>query len=125
MKNQENNIDSLSAEISIIQTFADDMISELRKNSHKGSIIDFKNFEQVITELEYHKSKLFIAIRMKNKGAIREYLADIGNYLITIGNIFDVYSDERNENECFEINKEVEIFITKKVDEQSHNQKLI
>jgi hypothetical protein len=116
---------TLLKEISLIKIFADDMISELNKNSHKDSILKLNNFEQIITELEYHKAKLFLAIRVKNKNAIREYLADIGNYLIAIGNLFDVYSDERDENNCVEINKNVEIFISKKISEQSINQKLI
>lgn len=121
--NEANNNDLLS-EVHLIKTFADDMISELHKNYHKGSILKMENFEQIITELEYHKAKLFLAIRMKNKGAIREYLADTGNYLIAIGNLFDVFSNERNNDNCFEINKDVEIFITRKTSEQSLNQRL-
>ena len=101
------------------------MISELRKNSHKGSILEFTNFEKIVTELEYHKAKLFLAIRMKNKEAIREYLADTGNFLVAIGNLFDVFSDERNEKDCFEINKDVELFVKKNISEQSKNQHLI
>lgn len=115
----------LKLETKLIKTFADDMISELRKNQHKGSILDFKNFEEIITELEYHKAKLFLAIRVKNTGAIREYLADTGNFLIAIGNLFKVFDEPRNETQCFEINKQTDMFITKSVDDQSKDQKLI
>ena len=115
----------LLSEIKISRIFADDMVSELIKNSHKESILEIENFEQIITELEYHKAKLFLAIRVKNYGAIREYLADTGNFLMAIGNFFDVYSNESNIDKCFEINKDVELFVEKKIDEQSKNQKLI
>lgn len=115
----------LSSEIEISRIFAEDMISELIKNSHKESILEINSFEQIITELEYHKAKLFLAIRVKNYGAIREYLADSGNFLMAIGNFFGVYSDERNNDKCFEINKDAELFVEKTVAEQSKNQKLI
>lgn len=115
----------LSKEIEISRIFADDMVSELIKNSHKESILEIDNFEQIVTELEYHKAKLFLAIRVKNYGAIREYLADCGNYLMAIGNFFDVFHSYGNNNKCFEINKEVDLFVEKNVEEQSKNQKLI
>lgn len=109
----------------IVEKFAEDMLNELEKNSHKGSILEFNNFSEIITELEYHKSKLFLAIRMNNKGAIREYLADIGNFLICIGNLFDVYSDDSFKDKCYEINKNVDLFVELNKEEQSKNQKLI
>lgn len=109
----------------VIQIFASDMLSELRKNSQKDSILNLKDFNQIMTELEYHKAKLLIAIRMKNNGAIKEYLADTANYLLAIGNLFDVYDEESNPDECFELNKNVEIFSKIKVSEQSKNQKLV
>lgn len=94
----------------LVQIFKEDMLSELNKNSHKGSILDFKDFNGIITELEYHKAKLFLAIRVKNKGAIREYLADTANFLLAIGNLFEVYEIEKDSSKSFEINREVELF---------------
>ncbi len=117
--------ENILLEDSLIRIFADDMMSELRKNSHKGSILEFTDFDKIVTELEYHKAKLFLAIRLKNKGAIREYLADTGNFLVAIGNVCDVFSDERNEKECFEINKDVDHFVKKKVSEQSRDQHIV
>ncbi len=94
----------------LVEIFKDDMLSELSKNSHKGSILDFKDFNGIITELEYHKAKLFLAIRVKNKGAIREYLADTANFLLAIGNLFEVYQTNKDDSESFEINRDVELF---------------
>lgn len=94
----------------LVEIFKQDMLLELKKNSYKGSILDFKDFNGIITEMEYHKAKLFLAIRVNNKGAIREYLADTANFLLALGNLFNVYEGENNEDECFEINKDVELF---------------
>jgi len=107
----------------LVELFKNDMLSELKKNHHKGSILNFCDFNQIITELEYHKAKLFLAIRMKNKGAIKEYLADVANYLLAIGNLFEVYNEETNLDECYELNKDVDLFKKVYVNEQSKNQK--
>ncbi|MFW5847445.1 MAG: hypothetical protein ACOCVF_00805 [bacterium] len=103
----------------LVEVFKEDMLLELRKNRHKGSILNFQDFNAIITELEYHKAKLFLAIRVKNKGAIREYLADTANFLLAIGNTFDVYNEENTEDECFEINKDVELFRKIKISEST------
>lgn len=108
----------------LAEVFKQDMLCELNKNSHKGSILDFKDLNGIVTELEYHKAKLFLAIRVGNKGAIREYLADSANYLLALGNLFDVYSEDRNEEECFQINKEVDLFV-KKHNSQSSRGELV
>lgn len=119
-ENHEDN--TLLYEKSLAEIFKNDMLLELAKNSHKGSILNLKDFNGIITELEYHKAKLFLAIRVKNKGAIREYLADIANFLLAIGNMFDVYNIENNKDECFEINKDVELFKKIMVSESSKGQ---
>lgn len=108
--NTANDGNMLLCEERLVEIFKDDMLSELTKNSHKGSILDFKDFNGIITELEYHKAKLFLAIRVKNKGAIREYLADTANFLLAIGNLFEVYQTDKNDSESFEINRDVELF---------------
>lgn len=112
-------------ESELLETFKKDMQSELNKNSHKGSILNFKDFNAIITEFEYHKAKLFLAIRTDNKGAIREYLADCGNYLVTIGNYCKVYDKEYDENFAYELNKEVELIKKVDIKNQSRDQKII
>ena len=99
------------------------MLNELNKNSHKGSILDFKDFYQIITELEYHKAKLLFAIKNNHKDAIREYLADCGNYLLCIGNLFNVFDNDLSED-CIEMNKNVDLFVKVPVNKQSKNIKL-
>lgn len=117
--------ENLLFEQSLLEIFKNDMLLELSKNSHKGSILNFKDFNAIITELEYHKAKLFLAIRVNNKGAIREYLADTANFLLAIGNLFDVYQDENDKDECFEINKDVELFKKIMVSECSTGQSIV
>lgn len=125
MDNNKNNRIN-NKEETLVEIFKNDMLLELNKNSHKGSILDFDNFDSMITELEYHKAKLLLAIRVGNKGAIREYLADSANFLLAIGNLFDVYNDDMiNDPEyCFEINKDVNIFNKIKVGDSTLNQKI-
>ena len=113
MKNEEE----------LIKIFGNMMLNELVKNIHKGSILDFRDFNQIITEFEYHKAKLFIAIRTNNKDAIKEYLADCGNYLLCLGSLLEVFDNDLLED-CTELNKEVDIFIKVKVNQQSKNQKI-
>jgi len=110
----------------LINKFKDDMISELKKNRNKGTILDMTDFNAIIAEMEYHKAKLFLAIRVKNEGAIREYIADTANYLFAIGNLFGLYDEEANNPEtCFEINKEAELFIEIPINKKSLGQTLI
>lgn len=108
-----------------IDKFKDNMIIELQKNRHKGTILKFKDFNAIMTELEYHKAKLLLAIRVKNKGAIREYIADTANYLLAIGNLFGIYDDDDNPETCFEVNKNAELFVEIPCDEKSTDQKLV
>ena len=99
--------------------------TQLINNSRKGSIFEFKDFEGIITELEYHKAKMMVAIRMNNIKAAREFIADSANFLLAIGNLLELYDeDSKSSKDCYELNKEIEIFIKKNVDEQSNNQKI-
>lgn len=97
-----------------VERFKESMLTEFKKNDpQKGSILDFTNFESIITELEYHKAKLMMAMRVDNKQAVKEYIADTANFLFALGNIGGLYEDDFpdvNDNESFEINKDVEIF---------------
>jgi hypothetical protein len=101
------------------------MLKELKNNDHKGSILEFNNFDEIITQIEYHKAKLMIAIRLGNKQAAKEYIADISNLLFAFGNSDGLYDDDFvdiQENESFEINKDTEVF--KKVTTPTFNQKI-
>lgn len=110
-----------------VEKFKESMLSELESNSPtKGLITEFKDFNGIITELEYHKAKMMIAIRMDNKQAAKEYIADSANFLFCLGNLLGLYDDDfvdKADNESFEINKVGDIFI--KVNEPSLNQKKI
>lgn len=67
-----------------VRLFRSAMIKELRNNQRKGDILEWEGLESKIVDLEYHKAKLLIAIRQKNKFAIREYMADCANILMSI-----------------------------------------
>ena len=71
--------------------FARDMQRELRHNLHKGDWETWKNPIEIIAELEYHKAKLIMAIREKNREAAREYLADCGTILMFYGNAYGLF----------------------------------
>lgn len=106
--------------------FTNSMLTELSNNLYKGSIYEFTNFEKIITEIEYHKAKMFLAIRLKNKQAIKEYIADTANFLLALGNSFGLYDNEfidKSKGDSFEINKEINILI--KTSTPSKNQSLI
>lgn len=83
--------------------FVKQMQIELEHNQHKGSIFEWKDFDTMIAELEYHKSKMLLAIRSNNKGAVKEYLADCANILLAIGNLGGLYDEDTIDNQkCFE-----------------------
>jgi hypothetical protein len=108
-----------------LKRFSEEMEKQLVNNSRKGSIYDFKDFEGIITELEYHKAKMMIAIRMKNFEAVKEYIADSANFLLALGNLFKLYDeDTESSTECYELNKTVDIFTKINVNQQSDNQKI-
>lgn len=77
-----------------LQRFANQMQIELDNNNHKGSILDWKGISDKIADLEYHKAKMLLAIRTGNKFAIKEYIADCGNILLSIGNELGLYEEE-------------------------------
>lgn len=110
----------------ILERFKQAMLLELNNNSHKGSILEFKDFSAIITELEYHKAKLFIAIKVKDKKAIREYIADTANNLVALGNLFDLYSqDILDDGKVCELDTEGGIIKHVEKDNIKTNQKLI
>ena len=74
-----------------VKWFAQDMQTQLRDNAPKGDWEKWQGLNDKLIELEYHKAKLLIALRGKNKSLIREYLADCGNILMFIGNEIGLY----------------------------------
>ncbi len=77
----------------IVDAFAEQMKVELKANEHKGDWCDFQEVEEIKNELEYHLRKLNTAIHMNSANSIKEHLADCGNFLMMIGNSFDLYND--------------------------------
>lgn len=106
-----------------LKIFYEDMKRELERNDHKGSILEFQDFNSIIAEMEYHKAKLFIAIRVHNVQAIREYIADTANFLLALGNTLRVYESPR-DNYCRELNT-INTFKSVRPDEQNTNVKEI
>ena len=104
----------MNEEIKIkLERFKNQMLKELKNNQHKGLITEFTDFDKIMTELEYHKAKMIIAIRYDNKQAIKEYIADTANFLFALGNIGGLYDDDfidLNDNESIELNKDIEMF---------------
>lgn len=100
------------------------MIIELEHNKHKGSILDWQDFDNIIAELEYHKAKIFMAIRQENNEALREYIADTANILFALGNKFKLYEDyPKDTGITWELNKKV-LISPVAVDKQSTEESL-
>lgn len=78
----------------IIERFKNQMLIELENNSKKGNIFIWRGISDKLIDLEYHKAKLLLAIKEKNKFAMKEYIADCSNILLSIGNEFNLYAEE-------------------------------
>lgn len=117
-------ISKMAEEQRKIKRFSQQMHIELKNNRHKGSVLDFTDFNEIITELEYHKAKMFVAIRTKNYPAVKEYIADSANFLLAIGNIFGLYDKEPDSLDItHELNDEL---ITQvHISEQKQNQNIV
>lgn len=97
----------MEKEILKVQRFSDQMLIELESNKHKGSVLDFTNFQGIITEIEYHKAKMFMAIKLEDRRALKEYIADIANNLLALGNNFKLY-EEDSFNDGFQTSLDTE-----------------
>lgn len=96
-----------------LEKYKEWMARELDKNSHKGSILEFTDINEIITQLEYHKAKLLIAMRCKNPQAIKEYIADTSNFLFCLGNVYGLYNEDFIDildKESVEIRKDKNVF---------------
>lgn len=107
-----------------LERFVKQMEIELENNeaSGKGNLFEWKTgLEAKIFDLEYHKAKLMIAMKERNKFAIREYLADLGNILLSIGDDFNLYDTDNQirglasvmKDELFEIQHVEDVKIKK------------
>lgn len=75
-----------------IQRFAEQMQIEIDNNSHKtGGIQNWKGLQHKIADFEYHKAKMIIAMRCQDPDAIKEYIADCANILMSIGDEYGLY----------------------------------
>lgn len=104
-----------------IGRFADQMTTELIKNRHKGTILEWDDFDSMIAEMEYHKAKMFMAIRSNHKTALKEYIADVANFLFALGNLYKLYEkDDLQFDICHELNKD-NMIITKSLEDKTIN----
>lgn len=86
-----------------IQRFASQMSIELEHNRHKGSILWWEDFQPMMSDFEYHKAKMIMAIRQNDKKAVKEYIADCANILLAIGNLGGLYDEPTvDDGECSE-----------------------
>ena len=74
--------------------FQERMLHELSNNSKKGDILEWRGISEKIVDLEYHKAKVLLAIRESNCFALREYIADCANILLSIGDEFGLYDSD-------------------------------
>lgn len=72
-----------------ISIFLNLMQSELDNNSHKGNWKEFKDVNKILLELEWHKSKLYVALKTGDKNDIKELIADCANTLMFLANATD------------------------------------
>ncbi len=73
-----------------IMKFAENMQHELNENEYKGNWEEFTDTKDIIVELEYHKSKLLIALKENDLDKIKEYIADCSNILLCLANSRDL-----------------------------------
>lgn len=86
--------------------FVRQMAIEQNNNSHKGSILAWEGLEEKVFDFDYHKGKLMLAIKEENKDAIKEFIADCANILLSIGEEFDLYEKESTNSERTNITKD-------------------
>lgn len=84
-------VDSTPTFEEVVEKFKQQMIKENHDNAHKGDILSWNNVEEMLVELEYHKAKLYIALKRNNPDLVKEYLADCSNILLAIGNAWKLY----------------------------------
>ncbi len=72
---------------------------ELKVNKHKGSFLEWKGIGKKITDLEYHKAKMLIAIRVGDMISVKEYIADCANILMAMGHELGVYDNSLEDTD--------------------------
>lgn len=75
----------------VAEAFMKQMLKENKDNIVKGNILEWDNVDEMLIDLEYHKAKLYFALKSKNPEGVKEYLADCANILLAIGNSWELY----------------------------------
>ncbi len=102
-----------------IRRFADQMQIEIDNNRHKtGSIWNWRGMYEKVADLEYHKGKMLIAMKYGNKLALKEYLADCANILMSIGDECGLYEEESVNDGDMTIMSNAELFSRMPVDDK-------
>jgi hypothetical protein len=73
-----------------IVLFSQIMQYELESNSYKGDWREFRNINNILLELEWHKAKLLIALKDNDSSKIKEYIADCANNLLFLSNATNI-----------------------------------
>lgn len=105
-----------------LERFKQQMVIEMQHNNHKGSILDWTDFNHILAELSYHEAKMLVAIRIKNYQAMKEYIADTANILFALGNLFGVYDEDSiNNGFTYEMDRKVCLYKNIPVEESTRN----
>lgn len=75
----------------VAEAFKQQMLKENKDNSDKGNILEWNNVDEMLVDLEYHKAKLYFAMKSNSVEGVKEYLADCANILLAIGNAWKLY----------------------------------
>lgn len=83
----------------LVDDFAQSMKDELKANERKGDWRYFKDKKDIHKELQYHYDKLRAAESWtqyhfsedRAKLAIKEHIADCANFLLMLGNAYELY----------------------------------
>lgn len=75
----------------LIEQFSVAMKDQLEANSEKGDFRDFKDIGSIGLKCENSMEKLEDAIQENNKELIKENIADVANYLMALGNAYELY----------------------------------
>jgi hypothetical protein len=79
-----------------LEAFSNEMQNQLDINTRLkgGDWESFNNVGHIMNEFEYHKAKLWLAIKEDNLDAIKEYSADCANYLVFLCNSYNLLENK-------------------------------
>lgn len=91
-----------------VQNFALEMQKQINFNAKvKSDWREWKNVKEILVDLEYHKAKMMIALKERNMGAMREYIADCANILMFLGAAFEFYKEFSDDDLTYEMYTDV------------------